>query len=92
MLAEYLIERSIFKSSNNEKTRSKGQKESFVAGVTGGRRVDRNEIMKRMVYKAWCAARLDVQIRIWRSWEMGEERGKVNNNGNRSVNIHLTFK
>ena len=52
MLAEYLIERSIFQSSNNEKTRSKGQKESFVADVTGGRRVDRNEIMKRMVYKA----------------------------------------
>lgn len=34
------------------KTRSKGQKESSVAGVTGGRRVDRNEIMKRMVYKS----------------------------------------
>lgn len=51
MLAEYLIERSIFQSSNNEETRSKGQKESFVAGVTGGRRVDRNEIMKRRVYK-----------------------------------------
>lgn len=45
-----------FQSSKNEKTRSKGQKESFVAGVAGGRRVDRNEIMKRMVYK-----KLDVQ-------------------------------
>ena len=81
-----------FQSSKNEKTRSKGQKESFVAGVAGGRKVDRNEIMKRMVCRAWGAARLEVQIRIWRSWEMGAERGKVNNNGNRSVNIHLTFK
>lgn len=92
MLAEYLIERSIFQSRKNEKTRYKGQKESSVAGVTGGRRIDRNEIMKRTVYKAWCAARLEVQIRIWRSWEMGEERQKVNNNGNRSGNIHLPFK
>lgn len=52
MLAEYLIERSIFQSRKNEKTRYKGQKESSVAGVTGGRRIDRNEIMKRTVYKA----------------------------------------
>lgn len=49
MLAEYLIERSISQSSKNVKTRCKGQKASFVAG---GRRGDRNEIMKGMVYKA----------------------------------------